>query len=430
MGYGLESTTNTSGENVTFLQHNISTVNSTTTVLDADEVFTGTGEETNGYAAVLLSVYTSHASATDGLSIQFSHNGSDWHETDAYTVAAGAFKTYHIQPVAEYFRVVYTNGGTLQTEFHLHAAFYSVAPRGSSHRIEDDIGGQVYTNIQATDGGNLKVSVEEFDDTLVNSDGFLQTSAVGHEIEIPEGEVDGHYAVNKFGSTNNADNGIATDVWDRDAQPVWLAPTAARIHAIASSNDNDGKTAAPNSTGARTVQVYGLKTWDLAETSEVVTLDGTTPVNTANSYVIIHRMKVLTSGSGGPNIGTITATAASDSTITAQIIPLDGQTSMAIYGVPSTQSLYLASWYVAVDRDSPANAKLKARLKWTEDVESQPTVFTNKMRLSLSVNDPPHQHMFMPHNGFSGPGILKITVVADSNDSICDGGFDGYVVDK
>jgi hypothetical protein len=83
-----------------------------------------------------------------------------------------------------------------------------------------------------------------------------------------------------------------------------------------------------------------------------------------------------------------------------------------------------------VDRDSPANAKVKARLKWAEDVENQPAVFTNKMRLSLSVNDSPHQHMFMPHNGFSGPGILKVQVVADSNDSVCDAGFDGYVVDK
>jgi hypothetical protein len=347
------------------------------------------------WAGVVIAVQTDVMSAVRGLMVEFSENGTTWYTSASYTVRAGAFSSFGVPPIMRYFRISYTNGAAAQASFLLMVQLRTVAVMPST-----------------------------------NSDGFLQVSAVGHEIEVPEGEVEGHYPVNKFGSTNNADQSTPTDVWDRSTQPIWLAPTAPRIHALASNNDNDGKTAAPNSTGARTVQIFGLQTWDDPESSEIVTLDGTTPVNTLNSYVIIHRMKVVTFGSGGPNIGTITATAADDATVTAQIVPLEGQTSMAIYGVPSTQSLYLASWYSAVDRDSPAGAKVKVRLLWAEDVENQPTVFTNKMRLSMSIADPPNQHPFLPHNGFSGPGILKVQVTADSNDTICDGGFDGYVVDK
>ena len=88
-----------------------------------------------------------------------------------------------------------------------------------------------------------------------------------------------------------------------------------------------------------------MQTWASAESSEDVVLNGVAPVNTVNSYVIIHRVKVIPVGSTyGINLGTITATAAVDVTITAQINIGLGQTNMAIYGVPSIQSLYMTGY--------------------------------------------------------------------------------------
>ena len=170
---------------------------------------------------------------------------------------------------------------------------------------------------------------------------------------IPKGDFSGYTAVNKFGRSTDVDDGVNTDIWDvanansypsaaLDQQAIWVPPTTARTHQIASTSANDDGD--PVGTGARTIQVYGLTGWGAAETSEVVTMNGTTDVATSSSYVIIHRMKVLTYGGSGPNVGSITATADTDDTITAMIAPGEGQTQMAIYGFPSTQTAYMTGF--------------------------------------------------------------------------------------
>jgi len=188
----------------------------------------------------------------------------------------------------------------------------------------------------------------------------LQTSGAqlvqDYGLAVARGLVTGQSSVNKFGAAPDGIQTSATDVWSlansTPTQQIWLAPTAARIHAIVSTSANDDGD--PVGTGARTIRIYGLQTWDTAETSEVVTLNGTGAVNTANSYVIIHRMKVLTMGASGPNVGTISATAATDNTVTAVILPGDGQTEMAIYGVPSVQDFYLTRWSGAIGKSTAA----------------------------------------------------------------------------
>ena len=165
-------------------------------------------------------------------------------------------------------------------------------------------------------------------------------------LQVQMGLVPDMVGVNKFGRTTNADNGVATDIWDRanatQDQDIWLSPTAARIHAVVSSHADDDSAG----DGMRTLRLWGLQTWSSAETSEDIILDGTSGVNTDNSYVIIHRMHGLTFGANGVNTGVITATAASDSTVTAQINAAEGQAQMAIFGIPSGYTGYM------LDRDA------------------------------------------------------------------------------
>lgn len=248
---------------------------------------------------------------------------------------------------------------------------------------------------------------------------------------VARGLIPGVSSVNKFGAAPTGIQTTATDIWSRaDATPtqqIWLAPTAARIHAIVSSDVNDDGN--PVGTGARTVRIYGLKTWDLAETSEDITLDGTTPVNTANSYVIIHRMKVLTCGTSGPNVGTISATAATDSTITAVILPGDGQTEMAIYGVPSIQSFYMTRWSGEIAKASGAAADCTFQLRVNENPNVQTTAFLRKNDLSVqSTGSNSIAKVFYNPIKYSGPCIIKSQAIASSADTDGKSAFDGYLI--
>ncbi len=250
---------------------------------------------------------------------------------------------------------------------------------------------------------------------------------------VARGLVTGITHINKFGAAPNGVQTSLTDIWSRadstPTQSVWTAPTAARIHAIVSTSTSDD--GSPVGVGARTIRIYGLTTWGTAESSEVVTLDGTTPVNTASSYVIIHRMKVLTCGASGPNVGTITATAATDNTVTACILPGDGQTEMAIYGVPSTQDFYLCRWGVNIDKSSGSAATADFLLRVNESPDVQTTCFLRKDDISLqstgtSIFD---RHYAIPAK-YAGPCIVKVSAIASAADLEGESGFDGYLVTK
>jgi hypothetical protein len=248
-------------------------------------------------------------------------------------------------------------------------------------------------------------------------------------LEVAKGNVEDHYPVNKFGSSSFIQTS-PTDTWDRDQQ-IWLAPTAARVHTIASTSalDTDG------GDGARTVRIWALPDWDTAEVFEDVTMNTGTPPTTA-AYVIIHRMEVLTTGSTGPfsNVGTITATAASDGTVTAQIAAIKGQTQMAIFGVPSTQNFYMYNYASSIAHTSPAPNTADSAgiiILRSTDIVNNPTVFTFKHTAAIQDNGLTSlDSFFKPPKKFEGPCIIKIALVASVEDAFCDASFDGILVDN
>jgi hypothetical protein len=259
-------------------------------------------------------------------------------------------------------------------------------------------------------------------------------------LEVAKGEVEGHFSVNKFGSSSTIQT-TPTDVWDNPTQNTWLAPTAARVHEIVSTSDADSDTGGTvaQGAGARTIRIFGLQDWDTAETSEDIIMDGTATgvnsVDTASSYVIIHRMLVLTTGSTGPfpNVGTISAIAKIDLTVTAQILAIKGQTQMAIFGVPSTQKFYMYNFAASIAHTSPGiNVDGAGVIVFqSTDIVNNPTVFTFKHTATIQDNgltsmDKP----FPPPKIFEGPCIIKIAMVALEDDSLCDASFDGVLVDN
>lgn len=251
-----------------------------------------------------------------------------------------------------------------------------------------------------------------------------QRSALGAALELANGVFSGYSHINKFGKSTNVDSGVDTDIWDRanavDDDDIWTAPTQARIHNIASSSGSDDGD--PVGVGARTLRVFGLTSWGAKEVSEDITLDGVTPVATSNAYVIIHRMQVLTKGATAANVGIITATAAVDGTVTAQINAGEGQTQMAIYGVPSVQVAYMTHYY--------------ASLLWLTDavgisvlVNPEPdsellNFLVKHTQAIVAVGTSYFSHPFMPYFRIPGPAIIKIQGRGSANNLDVSAGFD------
>ena len=161
----------------------ISTDNSTSTPLSGDAVFTGTFEDITNFGVIVITLNSSHASITDGLCIDFSSDGVNIDSQDKFTVPANTGKTFSFQAATKYFRVVYTNGSTLQTHFRLQTTLKPYYVKPSSHRISDNISpeddaelvkailtGQKpnndFVNFQSTTAGNFKVSVEEIQNKI------------------------------------------------------------------------------------------------------------------------------------------------------------------------------------------------------------------------------------------------------------------------
>lgn len=236
--------------------------------------------------------------------------------------------------------------------------------------------------------------------------------------------------VNKFGRALSGVQQTATDIWDRaDATPtqqLWVAPTQARVHSVVSTDTDDNSLG----TGAKLVKIYGLTDWDTAEVSEDIIMDGTTSVNTSNSYVIIHRMKVIDYGSTGPNEGTITATAATDSSVTAQINIGQGQTQMAIYGIPSTQTALMTKYYTSCFKGS-TSLGLISNLLVNQNVENELDKFLVKHSNGLASEGTSYiSHEFNPCFAISGPAIIKINATSSVSDTDGSGGFDLKLIDN
>lgn len=382
-----------------------SAVNSSTTPLAGGATFTGE-YEWSPEPDVMVSCI---ADVAGTLYFDFSVDKTNVNTfpVNGFSVAAGTHEFHVAVKGPRWFRARFVNGSGAQTYMRLYVYY-----------------------------GTYRHPTSPLNTTLSQDSDAVTVRTVDTVLDISAGRFAGFSPVHKFGHAPSGAQTTATDVWDRaDATPtqqIWVAPTQARVHAIASSSDVDGKTGAPTSAGARTVQVTGLTAWDTAESSETVTLDGTTAVNTVNSYVIIHRMKVLTAGTTSINVGTITATAATDGTVTAVIRPSQGQTAMAIYGVPSTKKFYMTALNASIN-DNTAQTRVSVKLLVNEspDVSPLDVRFIDKSEFMVQNSGSSYvQRGFDPYPEFAGPCIIKIQVVGSTADIDTFAAFDGYLVDN
>lgn len=274
----------------TVLMGRKSSANSTIVPLAANGVFTGSAwESTLHVANISILVNASHASAALGLKIQWSTNGSDVDLEDSVSVAAGGVglgdpRTFGIK--AEFFRIVYTNGATLQTFFRLATTLQYVPNKSDSRRIgntgiPDDVFHHNKSIVAGVTPTNIFVNmlVDETGAQIVNTiAGFNAAFSQGYRATAALTRVDVR-ATTFVEQTTNAQRSISS----------------------ANANDTGA------GTGARTVRItYYTATFTGPFTVDL-TLSGVAAVNTGVADICyVEKIQVLTAGSGGVNAGIIT----------------------------------------------------------------------------------------------------------------------------
>ena len=417
------------------IQNKLSTDNSTTATLAGGVVYTGTGEDVSNFANVTIQLDSSHDSAVDGMTFQFSIDDTNWDDvyTFTYTASEGA-RRFQFPVTAQYFRLVYTNGATLQTHFRVQTILHVSDILTSIHRLKDDVSPDRSLEI-------VKSVLMSRSDIV----GDFKVVDVAHPLPVRDatlnvsrGLEEGVTHINKFGRAEAGIQTTLTDIWDRaDAaatQQIWVAPTQARLHDITSSSTADDGTPEGAGAGAQAVRVFGLTDWDTNEVNEDVILNGTGDVTTSNSYVIIHRMIIIPVGTTyETNVGIITATAQTDNSVTAQINIGNGQTEMAIFGIPSTQIAYMTGFDVNAHNTGNPSTVMENDfdLVVNENPNINLSVFIKKANVGMIVTgSSAFPKAFNPYLKIAGPAIIKFQAISTLADTEGVAEYDIILVDN
>ena len=132
-----------------------------------------------------------------------------------------------------------------------------------------------------------------------------------------------------------------SDVWE--GAGLYPFQTSATKLEILSASAND--TAA--GTGARTFTLTGLDA-NFNAISEVLTLNGVTPVVTVNSYLRVNNLSIATAGSGGSNAGDVTLRVQGGGATQGIARAGYGYAKTAIYTVPTGFTLFVTDLLFAV----------------------------------------------------------------------------------
>jgi len=165
--------------------------------------------------------------------------------------------------------------------------------------------------------------------------------------EISRGNVPGASTITKFGLNEDVDiASVPEDLWG--VTGVYVQPTAARVHNFVSTAAGD----------TMTILIRGINSSYNAQ-SETITMNGTTPVATVNTYYHIHLMQ--NTGSTN-NAGTITGTAAVDGTVSISMPIGYNQSVSSIYMVPVGYKVNCKEWAKKTDQKSlPKKAATKKK---------------------------------------------------------------------
>ncbi len=155
-------------------------------------------------------------------------------------------------------------------------------------------------------------------------------------LEVAKGKVPGHSLIIVRGH-NPSQTAASGDVDISEFGDLTYLSAAETMSIVSTSTDDDGS---PVGIGAQTLSIQGVDGTGAA-IAETVTLNGTTPVVTALSYLRVNAMIVLAVGSSGWNVGDITATASVAATTQDEMDATESLSQSSHFTVPLAVTAYL-----------------------------------------------------------------------------------------
>lgn len=243
--------------------------NSSTTALNDGQTFTGTAEQITQWPSLFVFVNTDQNGV---LYVEFSTNGTNWETSLSFQYNTGRINPPHIFEIGGRFvRIRFeNNSGSNQTYFRL------ITQYGTFSKLTSPVNGTL---------------AENYDATVVRP--------TDYHYEVAMSKRQGRTTVNKWGYNSDVDTG-GEEVIARQGGSVAIMTTADTLDVV-SDSAND----AAAGTGAQTILISGIDANALSQT-EIVTLNGVTPVTTVNTWLGVNRVVVLSSGSLQANAGNIT----------------------------------------------------------------------------------------------------------------------------
>ena len=215
--------------------------NSTSNTLGVGGTFTGTATDVLDYAGITVLV---DADVTGTLHAEFSPDGTNWYNGESYTIPAttlGNAKFFTPPIQGRYYRLVYTNDGTIQSRFRIHSVLKPNPVKWSSHNLnsnlKDDDDAELnvsvlklrtaqdnYVSGAATNGGNFKVSLEE-------TNGYEPTQYEGGEVTVGTSAVEVTFTGQTKSILIQADHSNTGNVWIGKSNVTSSANRMARLMA-------------------------------------------------------------------------------------------------------------------------------------------------------------------------------------------------------
>ena len=155
--------------------------NSTTSSLGSGATFTGTATDVSAYNTVSIMLSTDQDSATNGMSFQFSTDGTNWDDSSdfAYDVSVnGTSRRFQFPVTGKYFRVKFTNGAVAQGHLRIQTILHNTNILTSIHPIDGSLSlDRSATLVKSVIAGETTAGGGSFVNVKVDPSGSIQTVA-------------------------------------------------------------------------------------------------------------------------------------------------------------------------------------------------------------------------------------------------------------